>query len=160
MTSACRTGVDWPSAHFEWDPAVDAVCLRCFLKSALVGAREVPGIEETAGYGDVRDRHVGLCQETAGTIQAQIDIVACRGFVGVAAKDPFELNDVVADPAYQSALNDCDNALRKLLDPEKIDAMAKDDQAERLEADGGIDAVIARGSPGYTPAPGEKPEYM
>ena len=47
-----------------------------------------------------------------------------------------------------------------IMDPEAVDKAAKEDQAERLEADGGIDAVIARGSPGYTPAPGEKPVYM
>jgi choline-sulfatase len=75
-------------------------------------------------------------------------------------KDPLELTDVSADPAYLSVLIEYEEMLNKLLDPEKIDAMAKQDQAERLEAGGGVDKIVAQGSPGYTPAPGEQPVYM
>ena len=50
--------------------------------------------------------------------------------------------------------------LRMNLDPEKVDQKAKDKQAERLELGGGLEVILAKGSPGYTPAPGEEPEYM
>ena len=44
-----------------------------------------------------------------------------------------------------------------MIDPEAVDAEAKADQAERLENGGGVEAIVAKGSPGYTPAPNEKP---
>jgi hypothetical protein len=54
----------------------------------------------------------------------------------------------------------CEAKLEALLDPVATDLAAKADQAQRLEAGGGVEAIIAKGSPGYTPAPGETPEYM
>ncbi len=74
--------------------------------------------------------------------------------------DPLELTDLAPDPAHAAALDACEQALRETLDPEAVDAAAKDDQAERLEAGGGAEAIVAAGSPGYTPAPGEQPQYM
>lgn len=75
-------------------------------------------------------------------------------------QDPLELNDVAQHPDYQQALSESRQALAETLNPEAVDAQAKSDQEERLAADGGAAAVVARGTPGYTPAPGETPEYM
>ena len=74
--------------------------------------------------------------------------------------DPLELSDLASDPAHEATLDACERALRETLDPEAVDRAAKDDQAERLEAGGGAEAIAAAGSPGYTPAPGETPQYM
>ncbi len=75
-------------------------------------------------------------------------------------EDPSELSDVASAPGYAEHLASCEAKLRALLDPRAVDARAKADQAERLERGGGEAAVVARGSPGYTPAPGETPQYM
>jgi hypothetical protein len=45
-----------------------------------------------------------------------------------------------------------------MLDPEAVDARAKADQAAIIERHGGREAVLARGSFGATPPPGEKAE--
>ena len=63
-------------------------------------------------------------------------------------------------PGHAGIVSGCEAALRKLLDPEAVDAKAKDDQAERIERGGGQEAIVAQGSLGYTPAPGEEPSYL
>ena len=74
--------------------------------------------------------------------------------------DPDELQDLGTNPNFSNDLIELEKELRTHLDPEKVDRKAKDKQAERLEQGGGMEAVLAKGSPGYTPAPGEEPEYM
>ena len=74
--------------------------------------------------------------------------------------DPLELKDLGNEPEFTDQLNSMEKELRTHLDPEKVDQKAKDKLAERLELGGGMEAVLAKGSPGYTPAPGEEPEYM
>lgn len=76
------------------------------------------------------------------------------------AADPLELSDLSADPAHAAALAAGEAALREVLDPDAVDARAKADQRARLEAGGGEEAIVAAGSQGYTPAPGEKPVYV
>ncbi|MCP5149750.1 MAG: sulfatase-like hydrolase/transferase [Ectothiorhodospiraceae bacterium] len=76
------------------------------------------------------------------------------------ADDPLELRDRAADPAYADRLAQCRDRLRRLVDPEAVDRAAKDDQNERIERNGGIQAIIAKGTTGYTPAPGETPEFV
>ena len=73
--------------------------------------------------------------------------------------DPLELSDLAGEAAHAGLLADCEADLRAVIDPEGADRRAKDDQARLLEAAGGVEAVIARGAPGYTPAPGEAPVY-
>ena len=74
--------------------------------------------------------------------------------------DPKELNDLAGDPTHGAVLASCEAALRALLDPEDVDRRAKADQAQRIASGGGQDAIVAQGSPGYTPAPGEAPVYV
>jgi choline-sulfatase len=49
--------------------------------------------------------------------------------------------------------------LRTVCDPEAVDALARADQAEEIRKWGGRDAIIARGSFGYSPVPGQTPVY-
>ena len=74
--------------------------------------------------------------------------------------DPLELSDLAGDPGRAGLVAKCEAALREVLDPEAIDVKAKDDQADRIERGGGQEAIVAQGSLGYTPAPGEEPKYM
>jgi len=75
-------------------------------------------------------------------------------------KDPNELNDLGGNSESSDQMTTMEKELRMNLDPEKVDQKAKDKQAERLELGGGLEVILAKGSPGYTPAPGEEPEYM
>ena len=68
--------------------------------------------------------------------------------------DPEELNDLAGDPRYAKAIAECDRQLRRVCDPDEVDARAKRRQAYLLERHGGREAVIQRGDLGFTPAPG------
>ncbi len=70
--------------------------------------------------------------------------------------DPHETRDLAADPAYAEALAVCERELRSICDPEDVDRLAKADQRARIEAAGGLQAVIQGGvTVPYTPAPDE-----
>jgi choline-sulfatase len=68
--------------------------------------------------------------------------------------DPEELHDLAADPNHRAALEACRAALLRICDPTEVDVRAKQRQAELLAANGGRDAVIARGDLGFSPPPG------
>lgn len=70
--------------------------------------------------------------------------------------DPDELDDRARDPSYASARASCEAKLRAIVDPEAVDSAAKADQARRIAARGGVDAIRdgAVRIP-YTPAPKE-----
>jgi hypothetical protein len=51
-----------------------------------------------------------------------------------------------------------EGTLRKICDPESVDARAKDQQRRHLEKFGGREAVLVAGAFVYTPPPGVKPE--
>ena len=61
--------------------------------------------------------------------------------------------------AIAAWLADCEAALRKVVDPEAADAQARKDQAAKIAALGGREAILAKGSFGYSPVPGTKPVY-
>jgi choline-sulfatase len=73
--------------------------------------------------------------------------------------DPQETRDLAQDAGYQGLVADGEDALRHIVDPDAADASAKADQGARIAAMGGRDAIIARGSFGYSPTPGTKPVY-
>jgi choline-sulfatase len=73
--------------------------------------------------------------------------------------DPRETRDLAQGAGYQSLVADCEAVLRRIVDPDAADALAKGDQATRIAAMGGREAIIARGSFGYSPTPGTRPVY-
>lgn len=75
--------------------------------------------------------------------------------------DPDELNDLAgaADGATRNILEAYETQLKDMIDPEEVDRRAKADQAARIEALGGRDAVIARGVFTNSPVPGETPKF-
>lgn len=75
------------------------------------------------------------------------------------AADPLEARDLGRHPGYAGVVADCEAQLRAALDPDAVDALARADQRARIEAHGGKEAIIAKGSFGYSPVPGTKPVY-
>jgi choline-sulfatase len=73
--------------------------------------------------------------------------------------DPQERHDLAQVSGYSGVLKDCEAALRRIVDPEAADRQAFADQAERLAAAGGREAVLARGGFGFSPVPGVKAVY-
>jgi choline-sulfatase len=75
------------------------------------------------------------------------------------AADPYERRDLGQHPGYQGLVADCEAALRKVVNPEAADAQARADQAAKIAALGGKEAILAKGSFGFSPVPGTKPVY-
>jgi choline-sulfatase len=73
--------------------------------------------------------------------------------------DPQEKRDLARDEGYGGVVKDCEAALRQVVDPEAADRQAFADQAQRLAAAGGAEAVLARGGFGFSPVPGTKAIY-
>ena len=73
--------------------------------------------------------------------------------------DPQETRDLAQDQDYGNVVKDCEAALREVVDPEEADRQAFSDQEARLTAAGGREAVLARGTFGFSPVPGFKPVY-
>ena len=74
------------------------------------------------------------------------------------AADPEELVDLAGDARHAATLRECEAHLRRVLDPEEVDARAKKRQAQLLAEYGGREAALARGDLGFTPAPGTRPD--
>jgi choline-sulfatase len=72
--------------------------------------------------------------------------------------DPEELVDLAADGRHAHTVAECEAHLRRVLDPEAVDARAKARQASLLAEFGGREKALARGDLGFTPAPGSRPD--
>jgi choline-sulfatase len=73
--------------------------------------------------------------------------------------DPQETRDLAQEPGYRGIAADCEKELRRVVDPDAADALAKADQRARIDAFGGREAILARGGFGHSPVPGTKPVY-
>ncbi len=67
--------------------------------------------------------------------------------------DPLEDNDLGESPAHRGLRGDCEALLREILDPDQVNAAAFADQASKVDALGGRDAILAQTSRhfGFTP---------
>ena len=74
--------------------------------------------------------------------------------------DPNEIQDLGQDPKYSHVIEECHQKLLTICDPDETDRRAKSRQAENLAANGGREAVIARGDIGFTPAPGAAADFL
>lgn len=70
------------------------------------------------------------------------------------ASDPDELHDLADTPAGHVKVRALEAELRRICDPEAVDARAKDDQRRKAEFWGGDEAILAEGLLVYTPPPG------
>lgn len=75
-------------------------------------------------------------------------------------QDPDEIDDLSAKPEMAAVLQACRQKLFAMLDPVEVDTRAKARQAQLLAANGGREAVIARGDLGFTPAPGVAATFL
>lgn len=66
--------------------------------------------------------------------------------------DPWEDIDLAADPHHATILHECRAALREICNPDLVDRTIRDEQKRRIEAYGGVDAVLARPLMAYSPA--------
>ena len=73
--------------------------------------------------------------------------------------DPYERTDLGRDPAHKPVIAQCEERLRKIVDPEATDKLAKADQRAHIEKHGGKDAILKRGTFRYSPPPGAKAAY-
>jgi choline-sulfatase len=73
--------------------------------------------------------------------------------------DPEELRDLGTDRKFADVRKECHERLLAILNPEEVDRRAKRRQAELVDAHGGREAVIRRGSFAYSPPPGFKAEF-
>ena len=73
------------------------------------------------------------------------------------AGDPDELRDLGREPSSAAVLRECEAKLRSVVDPEAVDRLARADQAAKIAAAGGREAVLRRGAFRYSPPPGGKP---
>jgi choline-sulfatase len=76
------------------------------------------------------------------------------------AADPHERRDLAGDPAHRETIAECERRLRKVVDPEATDRLARADQQAYIEKHGGREAILERGHFRYTPPPGVKAEYL
>jgi choline-sulfatase len=74
--------------------------------------------------------------------------------------DPEEECNLATDPAHAAVLADLQGELTQRLDPDAVNAAAQKSQAALVEAAGGREAVLNKGSFQGTPAPGDKAEYV
>jgi len=73
--------------------------------------------------------------------------------------DPFERADLGRNDAYRAVIGECEAALRKVVDPEAVDMLAKSDQQAYIDRHGGKEAILKRGTFRYSPPPGVKAAY-
>lgn len=73
--------------------------------------------------------------------------------------DPGETRDLGGDAAHAQTVAMMEAELRKIVDPEAVNARAFADQEAKIARNGGVEALIKRGDFGYSPAPGQKPVF-
>jgi len=74
--------------------------------------------------------------------------------------DPEEESNLAQDSDYAAVLAELLGELTARLDPDAVNAEAQAAQAALVEAAGGREAVLNKGTFQGTPAPGEKAEYV
>ena len=74
-------------------------------------------------------------------------------------RDPYERVDLGRDPARAAVISECEAALRRIVNPEEADRLAKADQRAHIDRHGGKDAILKRGTFRYSPPPGVKAAY-
>lgn len=70
--------------------------------------------------------------------------------------DPGETRDLAQDDKHAHVLAMMEAELRKIVDPEAVNARAFADQKAKIDHFGGVEALIKRGDFGYSPAPGQR----
>lgn len=72
--------------------------------------------------------------------------------------DPHEATDLGESPDHEEVRHALEAELRRLVDPEAVNARAFADQEEKIARHGGREEILKRGDFGYSPPPGERPQ--
>lgn len=153
-----------PASHVDVFPFI----VECVGATAPADAQR-PGVSLTdLANGSVADRAVvseyHATTSVAGAFMLRLGSFKYVHYVAYPpqlfdlARDPEELHDVAADPAYADALRRCRARLFEMLDPGEVDRRAKARQGALLASHGGRDAALARGDLGFSPPPGVRAE--
>lgn len=73
--------------------------------------------------------------------------------------DPHEREDLGASTRHEAIRRELEMTLRGIVDLDQANEQAFIDQEEKIALFGGRDQILKRGDYGYSPAPGEKPEF-
>jgi choline-sulfatase len=73
--------------------------------------------------------------------------------------DPHERRDIAGESARKGVIAECEQLLRRVVDPEAADRQARADQKACIEKHGGKDAILKKGTFRYSPPPGVKAAY-
>jgi choline-sulfatase len=74
--------------------------------------------------------------------------------------DPHERLDRGRDMAARPVIADCEAALRRIVDPEAVDRLARADQRAKIAEHGGKEAILKKGTFRYSPPPGVNATYF
>ena len=158
--------VETPVSLVDCHPTI----LDCVGADRHPGDGDLPGrsLFEIAGGADP-DRAAFSEYHAAGAVAANYMLREGRyklvAFVGMEPElfdleaDPDETRNLAGDPGHAEVLARLEARLRTICDPEAVDARARADQAATLARHGGREAVLKRGDFGYSPAPGQTPEF-
>jgi choline-sulfatase len=167
-------GPDIPAGTVCREPVTLVDCFPTILEAAGVPPhpedRDLPGHSLFALARGVAPRRTVLCEYHAaggatGAFMTRHGPFKFVHYVGMPPmlfdlrRDPQERNDRGTDPGYQGLIRDCLDDLRHIVDPEGVDRRARADQQARIARFGGREAILARGSFGHSPVPGEKAVY-
>lgn len=168
------TGADIPAGHAVQTPVSLVDCYQTLVEGAglalTTDEQALPGhslIDIANGATPQRTvlSEYHASSATTGFFMIRVDQYKYVHYVGAPPQlfdldaDPHEANDLAADPASASVLARCEAALREVLDPEQVNDQAFADQAALIEAHGGREKLLSGSDLGYTPAPGEAPQY-
>jgi choline-sulfatase len=74
--------------------------------------------------------------------------------------DPQERTDLGQSAAFAGVRAECEARLRKVVDPEAVDRLARADQQAQIAKQGGKEAILKKGTFRYSPPPGVKATYF
>ena len=168
-------GPDVPAGHGVSEPVSLVDCHQTILEGAGLALteeeeRDMPGHSlYRMAAGDAPARTVLSEYHAAGSITGMFMIRDGRWKYVHYVDHPPQLFDLEADPhettdlgtsaAHRDVIARCEAKLRAICDPEAVNARAFADQDAKVSAHGGVEAVRARGDFGYTPAPGQTPNF-
>jgi choline-sulfatase len=75
-------------------------------------------------------------------------------------RDPEERIDLGSDPELKPVVTQCEAELRRIVDPEAMDRLARADQRAAIEKHGGREAILKKGHFRYSPPPGVEATYF
>lgn len=166
-------GPDIPAAHVCRTPVSLLDVAPTLLKTAGIdpGHEDLPGqsLADLAASPDNPERVVISEYHAMGALsgafmvrQGRWKLVHYHGMspqLFDLSADPEELTDLGQDPDHAETRAKLLGELYAVCDPAEVDARAKADQTQIIEAHGGIEQVVERGGFGATPPPGLKPAF-